>query len=195
MFYFKRTLGFLAGTGMVCTLSVPAYGIAYQPEYQVEVQEFKTDSLEKSTQTLRNHSNIQVSALRDNVVITEVAQASSASAYSAPVFDASSIPSNQGLLGAAFAQVGVYLDCTAMVENALRAIGYSVPDLGPMEFSQYGVQIDPSQAQAGDIMMRPGHVAIYAGNGMAVQGGFGFGGVVFTDIDADPYGYSIIVRV
>lgn len=105
-------------------------------------------------------------------------------------------PPSKGQLLAenALAQVGVAQDCTALVENALRALGYSVGDLAPMGFSSYGYQVDPSQAQAGDIMMRDGHVAIYLGNGRAVHGGFN-GMTVESDYDASPYGYALIVRL
>lgn len=91
-------------------------------------------------------------------------------------------------------QVGTPQDCTAMVENALRALGYNVGDLAPMSFAQYGYKVDPSEAQAGDIMMREGHVAIYLGNGKAVHGGFN-GMTVESEYDADPYGYTVIVRL
>jgi cell wall-associated NlpC family hydrolase len=64
-----------------------------------------------------------------------------------------------------------------------------------MEFGQFGtVFYDASAIQPGDIMMRGGHVAIYAGNGMTVQGGFGFGGVVLNSWEG-PANYSAFVRV
>jgi hypothetical protein len=103
---------------------------------------------------------------------------------------------NSVLVGSAIKYLGQNWDCTMLVEQALRDLGYSVPDLGPMQFGAYGIVFnDPSQVQAGDIMMRNGHVAIYAGNGMAVHGGFGFGGVVYTSWDADPHGFYQFVRI
>jgi cell wall-associated NlpC family hydrolase len=190
MFYFKRTLGLLVGMGWVCTLGTPAYGIDFPQVSQVKVQEFKTDSYENTEQTLKNTSTASSVVLRDNVQINEVEQTIKLASLSIQ----SVIPSNAGMLGAAMAQIGVYQDCTALVENSLRALGYSVPDLGPMGFSGYGTRIDPSNAQPGDIMMRGGHVAVYAGNGMAVHGGFN-GRVVYTDgAISNPYNYSIIVR-
>jgi cell wall-associated NlpC family hydrolase len=53
---------------------------------------------------------------------------------------------------------------------------------------------DPDQVQPGDIMMRGNHVAIYAGNGLAAQGGIG-GTSVLTSISADPHSYALFVRV
>lgn len=98
------------------------------------------------------------------------------------------------LLDAARAQIGVGQDCTALVENALRMLGYSVGDVGPMGFASLGVSIDPSEARAGDIMMRGGHVAVYSGGGSAVHGGYN-GSTVETTRDSDPYAYALIVRV
>lgn len=193
MFYFKRTLGLIVGTGLVFSLSTPAYGIDFQSSNQVEVQEVKTDSPKAPVQSMIVSTKVvsQV-AVRDSVTV--MTHAELVVEVASNQIDASSLPGNAGLLGAAMAQIGMYEDCTAMVENALRALGHDVPDLGPMQFGQYGVQVDPSQIQPGDIMMRSGHVAIYAGSGMSVQGGFG-GVVAYTGSDSDPYGYAIIIRV
>lgn len=189
MFYFKRTLGLLVGMGWVCTLGTPAYGIEFPQVSQVEVLEFKTDSYEAVGQTLENTSIASSVVLRDNVQINTNEQVMAAALLVRPV----AIPGNAGLLGAAMSQLGSYQDCTSLVENSLRAIGYSVPDLGPMGFAGYGARVDPSQVQPGDIMMRGGHVAIYAGNGSAIHGGFN-GSVVLTSLDSNPYNYAIIVR-
>lgn len=103
--------------------------------------------------------------------------------------------SNSALVNSALKYVGQYWDCTYLVEQALRDLGYSVPDLAPMQFGQFGtVFYDPSQVQPGDIMMRGGHVAIWAGDGMSVQGGFGFGGVVYNAWEG-PGSYSAFVRL
>ena len=99
------------------------------------------------------------------------------------------------LLDAARAQLGVHQDCTALVENALRAIGFSVADLGPMDFQWFGTQVAAEDAQPGDIMMRWGHVAIYAGNDAAVQGGFNGNNTVETTTEGSPYRYAIIIRL
>jgi len=195
MFYFKRTLGLIIGTGLVFSLSTPAYGIDFQSSNQVEVQEVKTDSPKAPAQSLIVSAKTEEQvAARDS--FTVMTHAELVAGVTSSKIDASSLPGNAGLLGAAMAQIGVHEDCTAMVENALRALGYDVPDLGPMQFGQYGVQVAPSEIQPGDIMMRPGHVAIYAGDGMGVHGGFGWqNGVTYTTIDSDPYSYAVIIRV
>lgn len=74
------------------------------------------------------------------------------------------------LVSSAYAQLGISQDCTAMVENALGSIGIITGDIAPEHFYRYGQVV--SDPQPGDLMIRPGHVAIYVGNGMAISGGF-----------------------
>lgn len=90
-----------------------------------------------------------------------------------------------GLVNAALAQVGVYQDCTDLVQNALAAIGLTERrdqggyDHGVSDFFRYGASTPyvhgTTALAAGDILMWPGapHVAIYIGNGQAVHGGWG----------------------
>ncbi|QDY90954.1 NlpC/P60 family protein [Arthrobacter sp. UKPF54-2] len=76
---------------------------------------------------------------------------------------------NAAMLSAAYSQIGITQDCTAMVEKALGAAGIPVGDLGPQQFMNYGkVVADP---QPGDMIVQSGHVAIYAGNGQVISGG------------------------
>jgi cell wall-associated NlpC family hydrolase len=103
--------------------------------------------------------------------------------------------SSSALVNSALKYVGYGWDCTMLVEQALRDLGYSIGDVGPMGFGSVGtVFYDPNQVQPGDIMMRGGHVAIWAGDGMSVQGGFGFGGVVYNSWEG-PGSYSAFVRL
>jgi hypothetical protein len=99
-----------------------------------------------------------------------------------------------GVLGLARAQLGVAQDCTALVQNVLRGLGLSVGNLGPMDFARFGVQVPLSEAQPGDLLLRPGHVAVYAGGGVAVHGGFG-GLTVESSVDGSPYGFVLAIRV
>ncbi|MFD1214072.1 C40 family peptidase [Arthrobacter sp. GCM10027362] len=91
------------------------------------------------------------------------------------------------LVAAAYGQIGVSQDCTAMVENALRQVGISVGDLAPAQFFAYGTQV--STPQPGDLIYYDDagagvpHIAIYVGNGQAVHGGW----TGYTTVLADAY--------
>ena len=80
------------------------------------------------------------------------------------------------LVASAYSQIGVSQDCTAMVEKALRAAGFSVGDLAPAQFFSYGTQV--STPQPGDLLYYSdggagvAHIAIYVGNGQAIHGGW-----------------------
>ena len=78
---------------------------------------------------------------------------------------------------AAMGQIGVYQDCTMLVTNALRAAGIYHHGW-PASYLSLGTVVSASQAQAGDIIYYAdggagmAHVAVYAGGGMAVHGGW-----------------------
>ncbi|WDF33847.1 NlpC/P60 family protein [Arthrobacter agilis] len=74
-----------------------------------------------------------------------------------------------GLVASAYGQIGVAQDCTAMVEKALRSVGKTVGDLAPGQFFQFGDVV--GSPAAGDLVITPGHVAIYVGNGQVISGG------------------------
>lgn len=82
-----------------------------------------------------------------------------------------------GLVEAAYAQLGDSQDCTALVERSLRAIGISVGDLGPAQFSVFGPNVSYVHGETalapGDILIwGNAHVAIYAGGGSVIHGGW-----------------------
>lgn len=91
------------------------------------------------------------------------------------------------IVAAAYGQIGVSQDCTAMVENALRQVGFSVGDLAPAQFFAYGTQV--STPQPGDLIYYDDagagvpHIAIYVGNGQAVHGGW----TGYSTVLADAY--------
>jgi len=95
-----------------------------------------------------------------------------------PKLNGNNVPKGKGAAGivkAALAQLGQFQDCTALVERSLRAVGYSVGDLGTLksQWLQYGHEVAVKNAAPGDILIWEGqHVAIYIGNGQAVHGGW-----------------------
>jgi cell wall-associated NlpC family hydrolase len=192
--------------GMVGTFALPAYAVT-PGEHAVSVAEFQA-RLQQEAQTVSVTADAgKATAARDGYSTTAArvaaattpgltpGQAAGAPATRAPSVDVSGIKSNSGVLNTALALVGTPGDCTAFVEQTLRNMGYTVGDLGPMQFGGYGtVFTDPSQIQPGDIMMRGGHVAIYAGPGLAAEGGIG-GMSYLTPIASDPNTYVEFVRV
>jgi hypothetical protein len=85
----------------------------------------------------------------------------------APAAAAGSV--NATMVSAAYAQLGITQDCTAMVEKALGASGIPVGDLAPMQFMNYGSVV--STPQPGDMVVQSGHVGIFVGGGKVLSGG------------------------
>lgn len=90
-------------------------------------------------------------------------------AAAAPVAAPAAGGVNATMVSSAYAQIGMIQDCTRLVENALGAAGIPVGDLGPMQFMDYGTVV--SEPQPGDMVMQPGHVGIYVGNGQVLSSG------------------------
>lgn len=87
--------------------------------------------------------------------------------------------SNKGaaIYQAALAQLGRYQDCTMLVTNALKSVGINFHDW-PAGYMSLGTVVPASQAQPGDLIyyanggMGAAHIAVYAGNGQAIHGGW-----------------------
>lgn len=84
------------------------------------------------------------------------------------------------IAAAAYAQLGVSQDCTALATNSLSAVGINFHGW-PAEYLALGTVVPASEAQAGDLAyyanggMGVAHIAVYVGNGMAVHGGWNGG--------------------
>ncbi|RAX15463.1 hypothetical protein DC347_17610 [Pseudarthrobacter sp. AG30] len=114
------------------------------------------------------------------------AKVATADATAAPAAQVSASGKGAAILSAAYAQLGVHQDCTMLVTNALAAVGIHFHDW-PAGYLSLGDRVSASQAQPGDLIYYAdggggmAHIAVYAGNGMAVHGGFnGNDTVVFS---------------
>jgi cell wall-associated NlpC family hydrolase len=83
----------------------------------------------------------------------------------------------QAILSAAYAQLGVNQDCTMLVTNSLAAVGINFHDW-PAGYLSLGRTVSAAEAQPGDLIYYAdggagmAHIAVYAGNGQAVHGGY-----------------------
>ncbi|MEW1919252.1 NlpC/P60 family protein [Pseudarthrobacter oxydans] len=98
---------------------------------------------------------------------------------SAPAAAPAASASGKGaaILSAAYAQLGVTHDCTMLVTNSLAAVGINFHDW-PAGYLSLGRTVSAAEAQPGDLIYYAdggagmAHIAVYAGNGQAVHGGY-----------------------
>ncbi|MDR7084458.1 cell wall-associated NlpC family hydrolase [Arthrobacter ginsengisoli] len=84
------------------------------------------------------------------------------------------------IAAAAYAQIGVGQDCTALATNALAAAGINYHGW-PAGYLSLGRTVSAGEARSGDLAYYQNggsgmaHIAVYVGNGMAVHGGWNGG--------------------
>ncbi len=84
------------------------------------------------------------------------------------------------IAAAAYAQLGVSQDCTALATNSLAAVGVNYHGW-PAGYLSLGRTVSAAEAQPGDLAyyenggMGMAHIAVYVGNGQAVHGGWNGG--------------------
>lgn len=89
------------------------------------------------------------------------------------------------IYSAAIAQLGRYQDCTMLVTNALRSVGINHHSY-PAGYMALGTVVSASEAVPGDLIyyanggLGYAHIAVYAGGGQAVHGGFNGNQTVLT---------------
>lgn len=189
-----RALVMSVALGIIGTSALPAYAVDHTAHVDAAQYQALLESGAQSVAPVEGVAALTVT--RDGISTGSAPQVFvNTTATARDAVDVSAIKSNSAFLSAALSLVGMHGDCTMIVEQALRNLGYQVGDIGPMGFGKYGaVFSDRSQVQPGDIMMRGNHVAIYAGNGLAVQGGIGYNSYL-TSMDSSPNNYVLFVRV
>lgn len=100
-----------------------------------------------------------------------------AAVSTAPAAPVSASGKGAAILSAAYAQLGVMQDCTMLVTNSLAAVGINFHDW-PAGYLALGQTVSAAEAQPGDLIYYAdggagvAHIAVYAGNGQAVHGGY-----------------------
>lgn len=106
--------------------------------------------------------------------VTDITQTSTQETENSEV---SSSSKGTAIYQAALSQVGVIQDCTMLVTNALKAVGINYHNW-PIGYMSLGTVVSASEAQPGDLIYYANggtgyaHIAVYAGNGKAVHGGW-----------------------
>ena len=109
-------------------------------------------------------------------------QATAAVETAAPAAPKTTAASGKGaaIAAAAYAQLGVSQDCTALATNALAAVGIHYHGW-PAGYLSLGRTVSAAEARPGDLAyyqnggMGLAHIAVYVGNGQAVHGGWNGG--------------------
>ena len=121
----------------------------------------------------------KVAVKKETTVATAAPSVAAKPAAPAAAATTQAASSNKGaaIYQAALAQLGKYQDCTMLVTNALKAVGINFHDW-PAGYMSLGTVVPASQAQPGDLIyyanggLGMAHIAVYAGNGQAVHGGW-----------------------
>ena len=138
----------------------PAPVVEAEPEVEVQEAAPAPAAQAAATQT----------AAAPKVTATVTAQPASAP-------QASASGKGAAILSAAYAQLGVNQDCTMLVTNSLAAVGINFHDW-PAGYLSLGRTVSAAEAQPGDLIYYAdggagmAHIAVYAGNGQAVHGGY-----------------------
>jgi len=125
---------------------------------------------------------VEAAPAAEAAVATPAVQTTAAVETAAPAAPKTTTASGKGaaIAAAAYAQLGVSQDCTALATNALAAVGIHYHGW-PAGYLSLGRTVSAAEARPGDLAyyqnggMGMAHIAVYVGNGMAVHGGWNGG--------------------
>lgn len=158
----------LIGASLITMLTTGAVG-AVTPIQNASAHDISTNQVSSqyivTDTTQANHEGeTSTTALQSNTQETANSQVSSSSKGAA-------------IYQVALSQVGTIQDCTMLVTNALKSVGINYHDW-PAGYMSLGTVVSASEAQPGDLIyyanggMGLAHIAVYAGNGQAIHGGW-----------------------
>lgn len=136
--------------------------VALKKEAPKATSKTTQETIQKTTTSTATKQTTQAAQTQTPVQSGSVAQAGS---------------KQQAIYQAALAQIGRIQDCTMLVTNSLKNVGINFHDW-PIGYFSLGKQIPASEAVPGDLVYYANggtgwaHIAVYAGNGQAVHGGW-----------------------
>ena len=163
-----KTKKLLIGTSLITMLTTGAVGavtpIQNASAHDISANQVSTQYTATDTTQTNNEGEVSTTVTQLNAQETTNSQVSSSSKGAA-------------IYQAALSQVGAIQDCTMLVTNALKAVGINYHNW-PIGYMSLGTVVSASEAQPGDLIYYANggtgyaHIAVYAGNGKAVHGGW-----------------------
>ena len=162
----------LIGASLITMLTTGAVGVV-APIQNASAH----DILDNQDSTQYTVSDTQIATTQTNYVggtSTTITQSNVQETVNSQV---SSSSKGAAIYQAALSQVGTIQDCTMLVTNALKSVGINYHDW-PAGYMDLGTIVSASEAQPGDLIyyanggMGVAHIAVYAGNGQAIHGGW-----------------------
>ena len=160
----------LIGTSLITMLTTGVVGTVVTTQ---NASAYDTTANQATAQYPRTYGSTQ--ATQSGVTATSDTQTNNIQTTSTT--QASSSSKGAAIYQAALSQVGTTQDCTMLVTNALKSVGINYHDW-PAGYMSLGTVVSASEAQPGDLIYYAdggtgvAHIAVYAGNGQAVHGGW-----------------------
>lgn len=81
-------------------------------------------------------------------------------------------------------------DCSGLVQYAYRQLGISMPRVSGQQ-AHMGTRVSLNRLQPGDLVAKPGHIAVYAGNGMMWEAPHTGAAVRLVPVRSNMYGVHL----